>query len=196
MAQVKKAEVEQAILDAAYELFSKQGYTGTRMPQIAKAAGISASTIYVYFSSKYRILASLYEPWFEERLKALEAALKRCSSPRQKLQQILTTMWSELPAADNGFCSNLMQALSERPEDEYQPHLRIYIEERLGDMLSASLPELSKLQARYIANMVLMAFDGYALNFTLQQGKTATAAEIQFLCDMLLTYAQSKKAVQ
>lgn len=45
-------------------------------------------------------------------------------------------------------------------------------------------------QSRYIANLVLMAFDGYALNFTLQNGKTASAAEIKFLCDMILAYAR------
>lgn len=194
MAQVKKAEVEQAILEAAYRLFAQQGYAGTRMPQIAKAAGISPSTIYVYFSSKFQILSSLYVPWFEQRLEALETSLKRCRTAPQKLRRIVTAMWSELPAADNGFCSNLIQALSERPEDEYRPHLRIYIEERLSVMLTGSLPELTAPQSRYIANFILMAFDGYALNFTLQNGKTASAAEIKFLCDMILAYARGAGA--
>ena len=43
---------EKAILDAAVELFSENGYDGVSMRQIAEAAGVSKSNIYHHFASK------------------------------------------------------------------------------------------------------------------------------------------------
>ena len=43
---------EKAILDAAVELFSENGYDGVSMRQIAEAASVSKSNIYHHFASK------------------------------------------------------------------------------------------------------------------------------------------------
>jgi TetR/AcrR family transcriptional regulator, mexJK operon transcriptional repressor len=42
----------QAILDAALQIFASQGFSGTKMDQIAEAAGISKPTLYQYFPTK------------------------------------------------------------------------------------------------------------------------------------------------
>jgi AcrR family transcriptional regulator len=46
------------ILAAAQELFSRKGYHGTAMPEIAQAAGISTGLIYYIFPSKEDILVA------------------------------------------------------------------------------------------------------------------------------------------
>ena len=56
MAQVKKIEIEQAIVYSAYKLFKKHGYNGVKMPQIAAKSGISTANIYVYFKSKDELI--------------------------------------------------------------------------------------------------------------------------------------------
>lgn len=195
MAQVKKVEVEQAIVQAAYQLFREHGYVNTRMPQIAKSAGISSSNIYVYFDSKFAILSSIYERWFAERLDELRDALEACRTPAEKLSKIVTSMWCDLPAADNGFSNNLIQALStQQGLKDYQPSQRMRLEESLGRMLALCIPELAPAQHLSIANFLMMSFDGYALNHSLQNGKIATPDEIRFLCDMIMTYAENKPA--
>ena len=39
------------ILDAATEVFSRKGFDGTRMAEIATAAGLPKANLYYYFSS-------------------------------------------------------------------------------------------------------------------------------------------------
>jgi TetR/AcrR family transcriptional regulator len=50
---------KRTILDHAARLFSQQGYRGTSMSQIARAAGLNQSSIYYWFSSKERLLDEL-----------------------------------------------------------------------------------------------------------------------------------------
>lgn len=193
MVQVKKIEVEQAITVAAYELFKKNGYSGTRMPQIAKAAGISAANIYVYFGAKLDILISVYQTWFAERLGELTHEVAQCKTPSDALRKLFVAMWQELPAADNGFCGILIEALSDRTnQDKYSPQLRASIEKTLISMLSECLPNAKPDSHQAIASMLVMAFDGYALNYHLRHGQTAPDKEIDAVCKIILA-AQPKK---
>ena len=47
------------ILNAAIGLFSKKGYHGTRLEDIARAAGFSKAAMYNYFEDKEAIFLSL-----------------------------------------------------------------------------------------------------------------------------------------
>ena len=46
----------QSLLEVAVEVFNRRGYDGTSMAEVARAAGITKSTIYHHFSSKEQIL--------------------------------------------------------------------------------------------------------------------------------------------
>lgn len=50
-----------ALLDAAADLFIAQGYRGTSMQQLAKAAGVSPATMYKAFASKEDLLHQMVE---------------------------------------------------------------------------------------------------------------------------------------
>ncbi len=54
------------ILHVAEELFSKNGFDGTGMERIAKAAGINKATIYYHFKSKNEIISSLFQSIVED----------------------------------------------------------------------------------------------------------------------------------
>ncbi|HII36213.1 MAG TPA: TetR/AcrR family transcriptional regulator [Nitrosopumilaceae archaeon] len=47
-----KIKVRQTILEAAMKTFAKTGYSQTRMDDVAKAAGVSKGTPYLYFPTK------------------------------------------------------------------------------------------------------------------------------------------------
>lgn len=191
MVQVKKPEMKKAILDAAYKCFMEYGYSSTKIPQIAKLAGSSPANIYVYFPSKLEILFTLYEGWLDERMAKLERALNRLKTNEQKIQRILTTMWRDLPAADKGFSNNLIQALSTATSNEgYSPALRISVENRLCQMLSNSLSNLAPERIQAIATLLLMAFDGHAINFYLTKKKITSKADIDFFSKLILSYAE------
>ena len=54
------------ILKAAEELFSKNGFDGTGMEAIARAAGINKASIYYHFKNKNEIIASLFRSILED----------------------------------------------------------------------------------------------------------------------------------
>lgn len=60
MEQDKKSERSQAaILDAALDLFSSQGYRGTSIREIAEAAGVSTGNVYHHFADKETIFQTV-----------------------------------------------------------------------------------------------------------------------------------------
>lgn len=62
-----------AILDAALEVFSREGINGARLDAIAKAAGLSKPNLLYYFGSKDAIYANLLERQLELWLEPLRA---------------------------------------------------------------------------------------------------------------------------
>jgi AcrR family transcriptional regulator len=52
----KRARTRQAIVDAAVELFERNGYDGTTVADIAAAADIGTRTFFSYFASKEEVL--------------------------------------------------------------------------------------------------------------------------------------------
>jgi AcrR family transcriptional regulator len=47
------------ILKAAMEIFSRKGYAATTIPEIARAAGVAAGTIYIYYTSKRELFIAV-----------------------------------------------------------------------------------------------------------------------------------------
>lgn len=74
--EVRSEETKQAILTAARELFSRRGFDGVTMREIAKAAGCSHTAIYIYFRDKEALLHHL--------------AMGPLRSLRQQMKSILT----------------------------------------------------------------------------------------------------------
>ena len=53
----------QAILLAAYKLFTKQNYENTTIADIAKVANVAVGTVYLYFRNKHEIYSSASLDW-------------------------------------------------------------------------------------------------------------------------------------
>jgi AcrR family transcriptional regulator len=172
MAQRKKDAVRDAILGAAFGLFSEKGYHETTIPAIARAAGISTANVYVYYRAKIDILFALYEPWLLERLDRLDRALRRITDKHRRLERLLLALWRDLPRESNGFANNVMQAVSaSNGSGDYSPRLRKLFQERVAKWLIDCMDEpLSARDAGALAGVLLMAFDGFAINVHLAHG--------------------------
>ncbi|MGY6534208.1 MAG: TetR/AcrR family transcriptional regulator [Pararhodobacter sp.] len=167
MAQVKKTEVRDAILRAAFELFVEKDYARTTVAEIARRAGVSQSNIYVYFSSKLEILWAVMSPWLFRQFELLELELSHITEPQARIERLLMALWGDIPAADNCLAVNLIQGLAlTQPGDRYSRDLLRFLETRVTRILRDSLPPerwhlLEGDDA--MAHLIFMAFDGFVL---------------------------------
>jgi AcrR family transcriptional regulator len=167
MVQQKKPLVRDAILEGAFRLFSKKGYAATTLAAIAKSANVSPGNVYIYFGSKLEILYAIYDPWLRARIQVLEEELAAIRSPRNRLRRLLVALWRDIPAEENGFLNNIMQAISVTdPSEGYRSTLVQWLEGRITGLLMGALPADRRLRLRKarLAHVVIMAFDGFAIH--------------------------------
>ncbi len=74
-----RTQTHAALLDAAAELFAKQGYRNTTHADVAAAAFAGRTTFYEYFDSMEDLLVQLVEaslpPWIEQTLASIPSEL-------------------------------------------------------------------------------------------------------------------------
>ncbi len=76
------------ILNAATDIFSKYGFYGAKMEDIAKKAGIGKGTIYGYFDSKRSLFYEMIKYRIEEYKKGLDSSLNIEGSLEEKLYAV------------------------------------------------------------------------------------------------------------
>ncbi|HEX6215097.1 MAG TPA: TetR/AcrR family transcriptional regulator, partial [Vicinamibacterales bacterium] len=82
------ADKRVAILDAATAVFAKRGFFNAQVADVARAAGIAAGTVYLYFRSKDEILTSIFDRTMKEAIDEGRDALKDVRDPVERLRQI------------------------------------------------------------------------------------------------------------
>lgn len=189
MVQVKKEEVRRAILTVAWRLFSQRTYQRTTLSQIARGAGISSANLYVYFDSKLDILYAVYEPWIRERLTRLETRVGRLDQPIDRIRAILRALWKDIPAEENGFVNNVVQAISTVAEGEhYRTALLDWVEQKIGDMLRRALPVSRRhiVDDGRLAHVLMMALDGYSIHHHINPRGAADDGMIEQMAELLI----------
>jgi TetR/AcrR family fatty acid metabolism transcriptional regulator len=87
-AQTPAQDKRDAILRAAIVTFARHGYFQAQVADIARAAGVAAGTVYLYFKSKDDILVSIFERTMREAIAEARAALAAVADPRERLARI------------------------------------------------------------------------------------------------------------
>ena len=85
------------LLDAALALFVEKGFAATRSEEVARAAGVSKGTLYLYFPSKEELLKAVIQHYIANEIAAgaQEAASLEGSTP-EVMSQLLVTWWSRM----------------------------------------------------------------------------------------------------
>src|ERR1700740_630418 len=77
------------ILDAALACFSEKGFAATRMEDIARRAGISKGTIYLYFDSKQAVFKALAQRVVGSRVAEIGALVQSFQGPTPELVRLV-----------------------------------------------------------------------------------------------------------
>ena len=72
---VERTTGRRRVLDAAAELFVRQGYAGTTLRQIAAAAGIKAGSVYHHFASKEELFVAVLHDGIAVMVYAFDATV-------------------------------------------------------------------------------------------------------------------------
>lgn len=193
MARVKNESVRQAILTSAASQIAMTSYMDTTVAKIAKGAGIAPSNVYVYFESKLQIYFTIYTPWFEAQMLALERAVARLKTPERKIQRLVGGLLNDIADDKTGYTSALMEGLAiVMPKDKYKPDLLHWAENKIVqivcDAIEGSKPEDPRLRA--FAHLLMLTFDGVAMRVKSQRAaneSTANRADVeQALVGMLI----------
>lgn len=79
----------QAILEAAIEVFARQGFGAATTDDIARAAGLSKGGLYWHFKSKDDILAAILQAMFDQELQLLQRLTQSSDSVSERLRSLV-----------------------------------------------------------------------------------------------------------
>lgn len=91
------SDVSQRILNAARELFIKNGYAGTSVRDIATASGTNVAHVKYYFNSKYNLFEIIFDEAFDVLVKRVLATLNSDIPFFELIEAWIDTYYEILP---------------------------------------------------------------------------------------------------
>lgn len=137
VAGVTAAETRERLLNAAAEVFAQRGYDGTRVADIAAAAGVSNAALYAHFAAKAELLV---EALRARGPRLLGEALR--ADPDQPITEALLQVGRRLPRRRDAGGYLVVEALvAARRHPSVARLMRTHLGERgdwLADLVRAS----------------------------------------------------------
>lgn len=83
-----RGDKREVILRAATRVFARKGFHQSQVADVARAAGVAAGTVYLYFRRKDDLLVSLFERTVRDAIGEGTAALAGMAEPVERLRTI------------------------------------------------------------------------------------------------------------
>jgi AcrR family transcriptional regulator len=189
--------METTIAEAATEVFAKSGYQNATLDEIARRAGMSKGTIYLYYKNKDDLFVQVVEGIVNAAMDEMAREAKSAKQPLVKLVSIVRGKIAFYERQRDFFriYLNEKQGLEVAPKD---PHKRV-----LREMYLQGIQVLAQVLQEGMDAGVLRPMDSRRLAFFLQemintvliqriQGKVETSvdADAEQLLDLFLHGAQ------
>src|SRR5260370_10458801 len=130
IAGVTAEQTRDRLLRAAADAFAERGYDGTRVADIAAAAGVSNGALYAHFASKADLLVDALRTHGRRLLADLFAA-----DPERSITDLLLAIGRQLPRRREPPGYLIVEALvAARRDDDVARPMRDYVGQR-GDWL-------------------------------------------------------------
>lgn len=179
----KGGDKRDRILKAAVKVFARNGFHGTRVSDVARAAGVADGTIYLYFDSKDEVLVSLFEDRVEKLIAYVNEELPRLPSAPARLRAIIEMQLGLLEGERDlaEVITVIMRQSTQLLKEYAAPPFGVYLDaiakivaegQAAGDFRADVSPPI-------VARTVFGALDGLALTWALgkaEQGALARAA--------------------
>ena len=185
-----------AILRAAIDVFAERGYFNAQVADVARAAGVAAGTVYLYFKSKDDLLVSIFERSMREGLTDSRAAVADLADPPERLRRLARGHLARLGNDRNlavVFQVELRQS-TKFMERFSSTLLRDYlglIREAIADGQREGLFR-ADIKPTSAAKMLFGALDEMATNWILSRRRYSLEAEADEVVDFFLNGARAR----
>ena len=185
-----------AILRAAIDVFAGHGYFNAQVADVARAAGVAAGTVYLYFKNKDDLLVSIFERSMREGLTSGRAAVANLQDPRERLLRLARAHLARLGHDRNlaiVFQVELRQS-TKFMERFSATLLRDYlglIREAIADGQRQGLFR-ADVKATAAAKMLFGALDEMATNWILSRRRYALEADADIVVDLFINGARAR----
>ncbi len=101
----------QELLAAALDVFVERGFAATRLDDVAKLAGVSKGTLYLYFCSKEELFKAVVRDAMVPMIGEAEGMIDQFTGTSEELfRMIMTTWWEKIGNTNLSGISKLMMA--------------------------------------------------------------------------------------
>lgn len=100
----KDDEKEKSIKQAVVKLILESGFHGTSISKIAKEAGVSPATVYIYYDSKETMLQDMYNEYSEEIYDYLLDSLNNTMNGHELIETLAKRYYTYIKTNEEIFC--------------------------------------------------------------------------------------------
>ena len=195
-ASTPPAPKREAILRAATDVFAGRGFFNAQVADVARAAGVAAGTVYLYFRSKDDLLVSIFERTMREALADGQQAVASLRDPAERLRRLARLHLARLGRDRNlaivfqvelRQSTKFMERFSATLLREYLALIRAAI----ADGQAAGIFRGS-LNATAAAKMFFGALDEMATNWILSRRRYSLEAEADAVVDLFVNGARGR----
>ena len=190
------ANKRDAILRAAIDVFAERGYFNAQVADVARAAGVAAGTVYLYFRSKDDLLVSIFERTVRAQLEEGRAAVAGVTDPAERLRRFAHLHLSML-GRDRKLAIvfqvelrqslKFMERFSSTLLRDYLGQIRAAIEE--GQQQGLFRAELNPTT---VAKMFFGALDEMATNWILSRRRYSLESDADAVVDIFLEGSRAR----
>src|SRR4051812_22456713 len=185
-----------AILRAATDVFAERGFFNAQVADIARAAGVAAGTVYLYFKGKDDLLISIFERSMREGLATGRVAAANLQDPRERLRRLARAHLARLGHDRNlaivfqvelRQSTKFMERLSATLLRDYLGLIR----EAVADGQREGLFR-ADVKATAMAKMLFGALDEMATNWILSRRRYSLEADAETVVDLFINGARTR----
>jgi TetR/AcrR family transcriptional regulator, fatty acid metabolism regulator protein len=86
--RLDRTDKRDALIRAAIDTFAARGFFNAQVADVARAAGVAAGTVYLYFRSKDDLLVSIFERTMQEAIADGRRSVGALTDPEERLREI------------------------------------------------------------------------------------------------------------
>ena len=188
--KAERPDKRDALLRAAIDTFAARGFFNAQVADVARAAGVAAGTVYLYFRSKDDLLISIFERTMKEAIADGRQSVGAIEDPIERLREIARLHLGRL-GRDKALAvvfqvelrqsTKFMERFSSTQLREYLGVIRNVIADgqARGVFQDAISPTLA-------AKLFFGALDEMATNWILSRRKYSLVAEVDAIVDLFV----------